>query len=152
MPPGPKPIPIGIKRAAGNPGKQKLRHEPPAVKVRPEMPDFLDVQGKKCWARTIEKLERAGILTELDGETLGAYSAAYSDFVRLRKRIRARKHRLVNRTKTGYESVDALWPLLKARENELRKWGELLGMSPVSRTRLATEAPDDGDESDLDAV
>lgn len=50
--------------------------EPKPKKLKPHMPEWLDEAGRKQWRKTMPMLFRLGLVTEADGESLGAYCAA----------------------------------------------------------------------------
>ncbi len=62
----------------------KTRKTQPKIE-KPAIPDYLDAIARKKWIETIEKIESLGINKRIDGDILGLYATAFSDFLKFRK-------------------------------------------------------------------
>lgn len=143
---GRKPIPIPIQRARGNPGKRRPKHEPQIRHLRPDIPDWIGKAEQRYLNRLVPALEQAGVLTVVDGEPLAVLASLYAEIVSWRQII----------TKAGIKraSEEGWIRELRRAEDNYRKMLTEYGLTPVSRTRLATkdEPPSGESEDDLDAV
>lgn len=77
---GPKPTPTALKKLAGNPGKRALPKNEPEPAGLVARPDWLNVGARKVWEEYAPRLERLGLLTELDGDTLGQWCTLAAEF------------------------------------------------------------------------
>lgn len=146
---GPKPMPIPIRRALGNPGHRPMGEEPPARKIRPDRPTTLSAPARRHWDRLVPELEHMGVLTVVDGSALGdlCETEAMLSAVRV---ARKRRRRYLARAATGYESPDPLVSLEVRLMREARAARSLFGLSPIDRTRLATRPGEGADDGDVD--
>lgn len=143
--PGPKPKPTSLKLIEGNPGKHKLpKNEPKPRPVRPEMPDYLDTEGRKRWEELVSDLESIGVLTVVDREVLGGYCDAFATFVSA-KRILDRDGWVKKAETSGYE-MPSPWVAIRNRAmDDLRRFGAELGIGAASRSRIEVKKPDADD-------
>lgn len=142
---GRPPTPIGIKKALGNPGKRKLKHEPPFRHIRPDLPAWLDDVSKEFLEKHLPMLERAGLVTENDGPALALLADRYAEVLALREMVR----------QEGIPQAIALGHLnaLRRAEDAFRRWANDYGMTALAKTRLAQEEEDDpGDADGLDKL
>jgi P27 family predicted phage terminase small subunit len=78
---GPAPKPTAHKRMTGNPGKRPLnKSEPQPLLITPNCPEFLDEAAKLKWKELAPELERLGLLTTVDGDSLAGYCQAWAEF------------------------------------------------------------------------
>ena len=76
-----RPTPTAIRKLQGNPRRRPVNeHEPEPHRGLPEPPDFVlvDEYALEQWYSMGGRLDRAGILTEVDGDALAALCLAYS--------------------------------------------------------------------------
>ena len=81
---GRPPKPTVIKILEGNPGKRPInKNEPKPKPIAPKCPSWLkkDKVAHAEWKRVVPKLEKLGLLTEVDGAALEGYCKAYSRWV-----------------------------------------------------------------------
>jgi P27 family predicted phage terminase small subunit len=132
---GRKPTPHNLRVIAGNPGKRPLR---PPVQINPslpEPPDFLSPVALAEWHRLVAEFAASRLLTALDRGALGCYVTAYGDWATAEAKIR--EQGLLMRTTSG-RITRSPWAEISHQSMELMlKFGELLGLSPVARTRLS---------------
>ena len=147
--------------AAGDPRKkgkhkleQQLAAEPKASRGLPSCPEHLKGRARDAWAFWSSELAAMDLNRRPDGPMLEgaccAYEAAIDSYETLQKqgRLIAKKaldpvtNRLVVVDVKSHPSVrigNQAWALMRAFCSEF-------GLSPVSRTRLAIEKQDDGEE------
>lgn len=140
---GRKPKPTHLKLLAGNRGKRPLNeNEPKPERTVPDPPDHLDELARAKWDELAPRLNRLGLLTEIDGDALAMYCTAFSEFVENREKVQ--KHGSVVMTSKG-NAVQS--PYLGAANTAFEKMRKLLvefGMTPSSRSRI--EVPGHGDD------
>ena len=112
--------PTALKIVRGNPGKRPLPENEPKPTVGAKVPDWLTVGGRKEWKRLAPMLERNGVLTEMDAESLGELCEAKAIL----------KQQLQEEGRWSTE----LWRAIQAMEARF-------GLSPSDRARLAVERP-----------
>jgi len=142
---GRPPIPTALKLLNGDKHKDRMNpNEPKPPAVTPDMPTTLDKYGRKIWQRTVPILERNGLLTEVDGDTLAEYchlQALNAHVSRALKRCRykmlAEKHTVDG---AGNEILEVKTnPLVTQKMQisaKLLPYLREFGMSPASRTRI----------------
>ncbi len=135
--------PTALKALQGNAGhRHDDRGDEPAPPAgAPEPPTWLDHDGQRKWFEVCAQMILVpGWLTKLDGDTLAFYCAAYSRLVEsevgipaLRKKMpRAKvkeRGRLLN-------EINSLIGQRKQALKDLKTFGDALGTSPASRTRI----------------
>ena len=110
--------PTALKIVRGNPGKRALPKNEPKPTVGAKVPGWLTVRGRKEWERLGPMLERNGVLTEMDAESLGELCEAKAV---LKLQLR----------EEGRFSTE-LWRAIQAMEARF-------GLAPSDRARLAVE-------------
>lgn len=136
--------PTAIKMLTGNPGKRPLNLREPQPEIADlTPPDDLDDAGRQAWERNAPILQRMGVFTEADRETLMLYCDAYSQW--RRSVVTLRKIAPVNEK---YRSVAVT--VEKARD-QMRYLLTEMGMSPASRSRLSV-APKAEDVDPMEAL
>ncbi len=132
---GPNKEPTALKMLKGNPGKRPIIKEIKPNPYMPVMPDWLEDEAKAEWERMAPKLEKMGLLTEVDGAALSGYCQAYARWKEAEEFIK--KHGLVFKTPSGYiqqvPHVSIAQKYLQIMNAFLSKFG----MSPSDRVGLA---------------
>lgn len=145
-------MPTAIAEARGNPGHRPRKTDPPIAKLRPNMPT-MEPAAKKWLDPVMDELEKAGVLTVIDGASLAAMAEAHISrswwYGELRRMQKAKKRDPLAMMRVQRE--------YRAADDAFRRWASEYGLTAVSRTRLAFKGgkPGDGpsetdDESDLD--
>jgi len=135
---GPPPTPLHLRVLRGNPGKRRLRNnlEPPIPPQPPEPPGCLSGYALDEWHRIGPELHRLGLLTNLDTAALGAYCGAYG------------RWRLAEELLAKTAEKDPAWRVLTkiARDacQAMVNFGQLFGLTPISRLRLGVDVHDVG--------
>jgi P27 family predicted phage terminase small subunit len=142
---GRKPQPTALRRARGNPGKRAYNDaEPQPPKDLPDCPPHLSEVARAEWDRVAETLHDIGVLTTVDRAALAAYCQAYGRWVEAEEQMR--KTPAMLKTPSGYVQQS---PWLSVANKQLELMGRFaieLGMTPASRTRVATLLKDEQDE------
>lgn len=144
---GRKPKPNVIKIAEGNPGKRKIKKEPqPTTKTKPTPPSHLSAAAKREWTRISKELWSMGLLTQVDRAALAAYCTVYARWAEAEKK--AQQGGLIVESQKGNDIQNPYVGIANRAMDQMYKYLTEFGMSPVSRTRLATN---DGEDDLLDA-
>lgn len=110
-------------------------NEPKPRPIRPEMPDYLDAEGRRRWNELVDELESVGVLTIVDRDVLGGYCDAYATFVGASKKLEADGWVKVAPT-SGYE-MPSPWVAIRNRAlDDMRRFGAELGIGAASRSRI----------------
>lgn len=143
---GPKPVPTKLKLARGS-RRVGDRPEPQPGRSRPTCPKPLTEAARHEWRQIAPKLERLGLLTEIDRSALALYCQAWGDWITAR--------RVLKQSATVIKGPDGglmLNPYLKVATTAARQMREFLGlfgMSPSDRTQVSAAPPTDPDDDDL---
>lgn len=140
--PGPKPKPTALKLVEGNPGKRRLpAGEPKPSPVKPQMPPYLGADGRKHWDELAAKLERLGILTEIDGDVLGLYCDAFDRWRKAERRL-AKEGLIITAKTSGYKMPHPLISVRNRALDDMRRWAPELGIGAASRSRIEVKKAD----------
>lgn len=143
---GRKPKPTELKRLEGNPGQRPLNeNEPKPRPIRPECPEWLSDVAKAKWNEVVPRLERTGVLTEVDGDVLAQYCSAFSNWRRYE--LLAKDEKPVMETASGYLQQSPMVAAVMKASMLVCRLGELLGLNPSSRSRIVVP-PGDGDDDE----
>ena len=148
MPAGRKPKPTSLRLVEGNPGKRALpKNEPKPAPVKPRMPAYLHGEGRKHWTSLASKLERLGVLTEVDEDVLGVYADAYGRWREAEVHIR-KEGAVIQQPPSGRRAENP-WVALRNRAlDDMRRLAPELGIGAASRSRIEVKKAD-ADENPL---
>jgi len=148
------PTPTALKIVTGNPGKRPLNTKEPRFKNSiPPCPMDLDEVGTREWKNKSRLLHDAGVLTEVDGNTLALYCRIWSQIVLLSAEIGTVADYIAYDIKinedTGEEikvnaKTNPLAVRLESLYAEYRAYSGLLGLDPVNRGKIKAEKPESG--------
>lgn len=113
----------------------------------PTCPDWLDTVGREAWGRVCDELNRLGLLTSVDGDTLGVYCKTFSRWFATIKFLD--ENGTTYTTDTGYIRERPEVAISLQLQKELREYAKELGLSPSARQKLEVEKPKQPDEFDL---
>ena len=144
---GRKPKPTTLRIIEGNREHRPLNeNEPKPRPVMPECPEWLKGEGRKVWENLAPKLEKLGILTEIDGPAFAALCQCYGRFVEAEKKV-DEEGAVQSVGENGYRQQI---PEISISQKYLAQARALLaefGGTPSSRSRLSIETSK-GDEFD----
>jgi P27 family predicted phage terminase small subunit len=132
---GQRPTLSIVKEVTGKKGKGVNTEEPKFDVVIPKCPMKLDAIGKKEWDEVSLLLFNAGVLTEADKRALAIYCRIWSQVVLLSGQLN---------TAADYIDDGDINPLAMRLEklmSEHRAYSALLGLDPLSRTRIKASPP-----------
>ena len=136
-------VPTHLKLLRGNPGQRRIlpEPEPRAFADVPEPPEELGELGREEWFRVAPELLRLGILTTVDIKTFAGYCQANERRVLAERAIKqCRGHGLTYETSNGNHVQNPLVNIANTAAREMLKFAMQLGMTPVSRRHLASNA------------
>jgi P27 family predicted phage terminase small subunit len=143
---GRKPTPTALRLLRGNPRKRPVnKREPkPAWAANLDPPAWLDVAAQDEWRRVAPMLGRLGVFTETDSDALAAYCEAFTTWKQATQRLR-QFGMVVKRSKAEGE-LPVISPYVKIAHHAMAQMRAFLvefGMTPSSRARIHTAAPQD---------
>lgn len=145
--PSPIPLPTAIKAAAGNPGKRPLNAlEPRPQAGEPEMPPDLDGAEADAWREMVPILMQMQVLSVADGTALGSMCRLEVRLRKAREELNATLRRAEATGKLGFmlggdkgiARANPLVTVVCALEDEQLRWLREFGLTPSSRTKIAT--------------
>lgn len=158
---GPKPLPANVHAIRGNASKKSigaiLDEFRPEVEI-PDFPSWIWPEAKKEWKRISAELEAYGLVSRLDRAALVLYCQAWAKMVWAERALsRAMKQaeearvaaELLGETYTGGDGMMVKtaggnftyshhWVVGKQAAADLRRYLDLFGLSPSSRSRVST--------------
>jgi P27 family predicted phage terminase small subunit len=130
-------------RGAKSPAKPTER----ALTGKPKAPAWLCTEAKAEWARVVPELRERGTVSAADLSAVELYCAAVGDALVARRTIAAEGATVTNRL--GEAKRHPAYSTLREMQGEARRWAAELGLTPASRSRVATEGADDDADSNL---
>lgn len=142
---GRPPKPAVLKVLAGNPGKRPIPQEIKPDEKAPECPEWLDDVAKEEWARIVPLLERAGLISQVDMGVLANYCQLYSRWKKAEE-ILKKEGFVLKAGKNGYAMPHPAVKIAEKAQQLMKAYISELGLSPVSRARLALRSEGEKDE------
>ena len=140
---GRKPKPSELKLLTGNPGKRPVKRSAAVGRNRlraPAPPDWLPDDGKSEWRRVAPLLLAMRVLRDTDLTALAVYCESYA---RYRQAIKDLDDNKSMYTDTGAGSIKAhpAITVLNRALGQMHGFMAEFGLTPSSRSRVASEAP-----------
>jgi P27 family predicted phage terminase small subunit len=158
---GRKPRPTTLQIAEGDPRKvgvhkleEKLKKEVKGSRGLPRCPAHLQGIARKVWKFWSEELEKMNLDCRPDAQMLEgaciAYETAMECYLTIKKQGRSIPKRVLD-PETNRLVVNGLTPhpavaQMNAALNLMRAFCSEFALSPASRSRIATETADDGED------
>lgn len=133
---GPKPTPTSILKVRGS-WRADAREGEPECGGSPQPPDWLQGEALAKWNALVPKLERMGVVGEVDGDMLAAYCEAWAEFVEAEKYIRDH-----GRVAVGEKGSEYQHPMVGIKNKAVERMGRLgaqFGWSASARTGLKVD-------------
>jgi P27 family predicted phage terminase small subunit len=144
---GPKPVPTPILKLRGSRWADRRGPAPELDHKRPERPQWLRGEAKKCWERLVPILHKSGLATELNRETLALLCSAWADYVEADRQLGETLNKDGSRAliiKTGNGAIQEN-PLLYVRKRaweQVFKGAACFGLTPADLSSVrAVEKP-----------
>lgn len=137
---GRKPNPTALKVLRGNPGRRPLNKSEPQPARAEDLapPRALKGAAAEEWKRIAPKLQRLGLLTEIDDSALTAYCVTWARWLDAETQIR--EHGMVLKGRKGAPILSPYLGIAARTMQQLKQWLEQFGMTPSSRSRVKTDA------------
>lgn len=143
--------PTALKVLEGNPGRRPLpKNEPKPQPIAPGCPDWLPAAAIRYWNELAPRLEKLGLLTEVDGAAFADYCLCLARLEEAERDIEKRGL-LVDGDRGKVKNPAA--QLAREYRAAAQKWAARFGLDPASRAGLdiAKEGPEDELEEFLKA-
>ncbi|OAT79315.1 phage terminase small subunit P27 family [Desulfotomaculum copahuensis] len=138
--------PTALKIITGNPGKRPLpQNEPKPKPVAPKCPAWLPKEAKRHWKEMASKLEKLGLLTEVDGQAFADYCLCLA---RLEEAERDIKERGILVEGDRGKVKNPACQIAREYRSALQKWAARFGLDPQSRSGLDVAREEEGDPMD----
>jgi len=142
---GRPPKPAEIKILEGRAGANKVVDEPRPRPVAPPIPSWLSTAARRIWRAHARELERAGLLTSVDGPLFATYCEAVAEARQLQELLE--KSGRTYTTPSGFVRPRPEVGLLRESRRLMLSCASELGLSPASRKRMAVLIDRRGDHS-----
>ena len=136
--------PTQLKLLEGNPGNRTLpKNEVKPIPLAPKCPSWLHKYAKREWRLIAPKLERIGLLTEVDATALASYCQSYARW-REAEEFMQKHETTIFKTPSGY--MQQLPHVSIAQKYQALMLSSLskFGLSPADRAGLVVTKPDTG--------
>jgi len=148
---GRKPKPTQMKVIQGTFRKDRAnRAEPRPRKELPSCPDFLQGTARKEYFRIGRKLERIGVLTEVDDLALIGLCQSWAEYLEATEQ--ARKTGMLVKAPSGYPIFNPYVVLANQALKRVKAFLTEFGMTPSSRSRIVATPPDDSGPNEWEAL
>ncbi len=135
---GRKPKPTQMKVVQGTFRKDRANHaEPKPKKQLPPCPDFLEGRARKEYFRIGRKLERMGVLTEVDDLALIGLCQSWAEYLEATEQ--ASKTGMLVKSPSGYPILNPYVTLANQALKRVRSFLTEFGMTPSSRSRIVAD-------------
>lgn len=118
-------------------GSKYYRPEVPDGNGAPRMPPgILTDDAKWAWRYIVPKLDKMGVLDDIDLFVLMSLCDAVGDFIWASKVMTDENYRRVGRTSNGNKVQDAAVGMKRTARNDMYNYACALGLSPADREKL----------------
>jgi len=145
--------PTALKIRDGEKNKNRInRNEPKPELSRPTCPQHLSGAAKYEWRRIVPELEKLGLLSQIDRAALAAYCSAYGRWVEAENQLRQlalmspQTKGLLYKTPNDNLIINPLVRISKDSLELMHRYLVEFGMTPASRTRIATAVNPESDD------
>ncbi len=139
VPGGRPPKPQALRALHGEKRPSRTRIEPQPADRPPEAPEWLSIEARGVWGRTLPELAHMDLLFAADTDVLAAYCSCAARFAECEQILQA--DGLLYTDPNGQRRRH---PLLFVRRDALEgmlRTGQALGLSPAARAHMGIRAP-----------
>jgi len=137
--------PTQLKILQGTARKDRLKNEPKPRPIRPKCPRWLPPEGKRKWKQLAPKLEKLGLLTEVDGEKLAAMCLHWSILLEAAKDVKERGILIPSAREDGALVKNPSLQILRDNSAAFCKIAGEFGLDPVNRGRIDVKVEQEKD-------
>jgi P27 family predicted phage terminase small subunit len=133
-------VPLEIKELRGTDRKDRAAVEPvkfEPLRDNPSPPDYMGVVGTAEWHRILDQYKATKIFSVLDIPSIAIYCSAWDDYDRIKTGLMTGKYKEIATFENGTQQVTPYMTLLQRAVDTIRVYGERLGVTPVSRTKVS---------------
>jgi P27 family predicted phage terminase small subunit len=128
--------PIALRLIEGDRGKHgPVKHDIKPRPVAPDCPEWLEDEAKAEWARIAPKLERLGLLSEVDGAALAGYCQAYARWSQAEQSIAVQG--MTAEASSGWKQQAAEVSIALKYLAVVKGFCAEFGLTPSARARMA---------------
>ena len=109
-----------------------------------QAPEWLPKEARDKWNQLAPTLQRNGLLTECDLDTLTLYCQTWVRYLEAEDKLQTEGS--TTTAASGYTQVSAWVTIAKNARSDLLMFGDRLGLSPSARGRIHTEPMGEEDE------
>jgi P27 family predicted phage terminase small subunit len=143
---GRKPKPTKMKVVQGTFRKDRANINEPKLKNQlPPCPDFLEGKARQEYFRIGRKLERIGVLTEIDDLALICLCQSWAEFIEATEQ--ARKTGMLVKSPSGYPILNPYVTLANQALKRVKSFLTEFGMTPSSRCRVNADPDETGGDN-----
>jgi P27 family predicted phage terminase small subunit len=143
---GRKPKPTKMKVVQGTFRKDRVvLNEPKPKNQLPPCPDFLEGKARQEYFRIGRKLERIGVLTEVDELALVSLCQSWAEYIEATEQ--ARKTGMLVKSPSGYPILNPYVTLANQALKRVRSFLTEFGMTPSSRCRVNATLDETGGDN-----
>lgn len=143
--PGPPPKPTALKKLQGNPGKRALnKHEPHPDRVIPAKPRGLPKRAQRFWKDHADKLDRLGLLTEVDGPAFMMMALQYDLAWQAMEILREEGLEVVDAN--GLTRKHPMIQVMRQASALFLRFAVQFGLTPAARAKLEIPGPPEEDD------
>jgi P27 family predicted phage terminase small subunit len=140
--------PTRLRILHGNPGHRSIPKPLRTAPRTPQAPRELSAEARAEWKRVVPDLDRQGVLTRGDRAALTGYVTAWSTMQAAQRVIDA--NGLTYVTDTGFIRPRPEVQIAREAREQLLRFAQQFGLTPLSRDRLSAPPPPDDAERLLD--
>ena len=138
--------PTALKVLEGTARRDRLLNEPRPASVTPKCPAWLPREGKKKWGELAPKLEKLGLLTELDGEKLAAMCMHWALMVEAAQDLKKRGFLVSSARDDGALVKNPSLQILRDNSAAFDRYAGEFGMGPRSRSNIDLPVQNEDDD------
>lgn len=148
MPKGRKPKPAELRAKEGKRGHRPIPKtvKPKKARFCPKPPAWLLDDAKDEWKRVSQELFELDLLKGVDEIALAGYCQTFAKWKDAEERLEGEELTFI--TEKGYMGLNPLANLSIKYSKEMRAYMVEFGMTPSSRSRIAVDKSDEGDDWD----
>lgn len=132
--------PIEVKELRGTVRNDRMAVEPVKFEVldnMPEPPSYFNEVASKEWYRILEQYKAIKIFSVLDIPSIIIYCKAWDDYNRICNGLADNTIQEIVTFENGTQQVSPYMTLLQRSIDTIKIYGERLGVTPVSRTKVS---------------
>ena len=132
---GPKPELPEVQQLKGNPSKRKIAPSGPKPLGEVFVPDHISDDAKACM-EIVKKSMPPNVYSKLDSFALAGFAVAWALHKEAATAIADPDFQSVTKGSMGQEVISPWFKILNEQANQMRSWGDRLGLDPKARMAL----------------